>query len=208
MKNKIKIICLALAMAVMPVTGNVLADKHDETGPYAGMGFGKTQLDLGIKTANGNTANAEADTWSPSVFGGYMFHPNFGAEAGVAWFGTETKVRRTDNSHVNNESSAHAFYLAGLGKYQVADNVAAYAKAGIHRWAYDEESKDSSDAPNDTKLRLKGVDPMFGIGVQFDASEQTSFRLEWSRYMVKDKADGDKFDGDLDIFGVQMLYRL
>ena len=47
MKNTIKIICLALAMALAPITGNVMADKHDKVGPYAGLGFGHTRIDGG-----------------------------------------------------------------------------------------------------------------------------------------------------------------
>ena len=203
MKNTIKIICLALAMALTPFTGNALADGHDKTGPYVGMGFGKTKLDFDRKNANGS-ANIETENWAPSVFGGFMFHPNFGAEGGIVWYGD--KLNDVDND--TGEVSVNTFYLSAVGKYQVADNFAAYAKAGMHRWAYEEKSDVASRNPRTSKFRLNGFDPMFGLGVQFDASEQTSFRLEWSRYMVGDKKDGAKYDGDLDIFGVQMLYRL
>lgn len=206
MKNKLKIICLALAMALAPVTGNALADGHDKTGPYVGMGFGKSELDMDVKDDQG-AGNIKFGTWSPAVFGGFMPHPNFGVEGGLVWLGDDVKFGNGDT----DERTVNTFYLAGVGKYQFADNVAAYAKAGVHRWSYEgkfHRVADGGTPARTTKLRLGGVDPMFGVGVQFDASERTSFRLEWSRYVASDKKDGVKYDGDLDVFGVQMLYRL
>lgn len=223
MKNKIKIICLALAMAVMPVTGNALADKHEIT-PYAGMGFGQVKFDTGD--------GVESDAWAPSIFGGASVHPNLGIEAGAHWASTGLKARvsipatvlRTDGFQTINSSvdtSLNTFYIAAIGKYQLADDFTVYAKAGLHRWKAEVKSSVSeilvgpSAAPGGqqrvslpaSNTSLSSVDPMFGLGAQYDLSENASVRLEWGRYKIDEKKDTIKADGDFDIVGVQMLYR-
>ena len=219
MKNKIKIICLALAMAVMPVTGNALADKHEIT-PYAGMGFGQVKFDTGD--------GVESDAWAPSIFGGASVHPNLGIEAGAHWASTGLKARfnlpapqgsspsfQTVNSDV--DTSLNTFYIAAIGKYKLADDFTVYAKAGLHRWKAEVKSSVSdivvapSPAPPlslpPVNTSLSSVDPMFGLGAQYDLSENASVRLEWGRYKIDEKKDTIKADGDFDIVGVQMLYR-
>ena len=222
MKNKIKIICLALAMAVMPVTGNALADKHEIT-PYAGMGFGQLKFDSGD--------GVESDAWAPSIFGGASVHPNLGIEAGAHWANSGLKTRfnidvpptgtpppsfQTVNSNV--DMSLNTFYIAAIGKYKLADDFTVYAKAGLHRWKAELKSRADgiSLGPPATTLDLPGidvnrsfsaVDPMFGLGAQYDLSENASVRLEWGRYKVDEKKGTAKVDGDFDIVGVQMLYR-
>ena len=185
MKNKIKIICLALAMALAPITGNVMADKHDKVGPYAGLGFGHTRIDGG--------GTLKPKDWAPSIFGGYIPHRNFGVEAGLAWAGLDTGG--------DVEISANTFYIAGIGRYYVSDDFAVYAKGGAHRWQY--EAKDT-----DASIDFDGIHGLFGLGVQLDASENTSLRLEWSRYIIDETKGNLEVDGQFDIIGVQMLYRL
>ena len=220
MKNKIKIICLALAMAVMPVTGNALADKHKIT-PYAGMGFGQVKFDTGD--------GVESDAWAPSIFGGAIVHPNLGVEAGAHWASTGLKTRfnvpigvpgasfQTVNSSL--DTSLNTFYIAAIGKYKLADDFTVYAKAGLHRWKAEVKSSVSDilvgpSTPQQARVSLpasstslSSVDPMFGLGAQYDLSENASVRLEWGRYKIDEKKGTLKADGDFDIVGVQMLYR-
>ena len=181
MKNKIKIICLALAMALAPITGNVMADKHDKVGPYAGLGFGYTSFDAGDQVTP-----KEQKVWAPAVFGGYMFHRHFGVEGGLQW-----DISEADN----NESSFTSLYLAGIGRYHLSDEFAVYAKGGFHRW---ETDSDVAGA-----IKTDSIDGLFGAGMQYDLSEHASLRLEYVRYLV----DEDALDGEADILGFRMLYR-
>lgn len=171
-----------LAVATLILSGGALADGHGKVGPYAGMGFGYTTL---------SSEGPDDKFWSPSVFGGYMPHRNFGIEGGVNWFLLESDILGNVEKITTN-----SFYLAGIGRYYLTDIFAIYGKGGFHRWK--SEGKNGS-----VTVSENSIDGLFGAGVHFDLSDSTSTRLEYVRYLTDEGA----IDGEADIIGIHLLYR-
>ena len=204
MKNTIKTICLALALAVGSLSGNALADGHDKMGPYAGLGFGYTTL-------SGDNA-ADDKTWAPSIFGGYMLHPNFGIEGGYNWFSAEVG----NNEGPNPELAIDTLYIAGIAKYPFSDEFSVYGKAGFHKWEVETKNlRLEYPCPSDVGAGVSfcarrshgsedGIDGLFGAGIQYELSEHASARLEYVRFLT----DEGVIDGEADIVGFHLLYRL
>ena len=192
MKNTIKTICLALAMACGSFGGNALADGHDKMSPYAGLGYSFASIE-------NDTNGVKLDGTMPTIFGGMMFHPNFGAEVGLHRLNLDISASSAASSA---ESTITSFYLVGVGKYAIDGNFSVYGKAGFHRW--EDEGKIGTGA----KVSIDSIDGVFGAGMQYDLSEHASARLEYVRHLLDEKTDNAGVDGEADIIGFHLLYRL
>ncbi len=127
------------------------------------------------------------------AFGGAMFTPNFGIEAGYANLG---KVKATAGN-VTGSLRGTGFYLDGVGEFPVGGNFSLLAKVGVFRGEL------KAEVPGYLDDKDTGTDIKLGFGASYAITKNLSVRAEWERFRFN--AFDDK--GDADLFSVGMRYR-
>ncbi len=165
-------------------------------------------LDLGFLSAT--TSSRDKDT-AYRVFGGYLFNPWFGLEAGYTDLG---KTRhRTDvdpPGALVGESSVKGEELSAVGRYPVGDRFAVYGRAGVYfartQTTYRAEGSvelvDGAD-----RQRKRTAKPVYALGASYAFTSRIAGRLEWERHTdLGDDSTGGKTDVDFVSIGVSYTF--
>ena len=169
---------------------------------YVGIGIGQSNVD--IESTPYTISKEDSDT-AFKVFGGAELNKNFAIEAGYVNFGefgmTEagTFIENTPSGTLIYDESlkqsveGFAFYTAVVGKLPVTNAFELFAKAGFALWDIDLRGQYNADVYSystgaylwsesySVSINESGVDPMFGVGVQFDAGNLL-LRAEFERF--------------------------
>ena len=186
---------LGIAGALSAVNATA-AEDNDWLGPkfYVGAGgsFAKiddaTVNDRDISTGDLDSFDDDHVTWQ--VFGGAMFVPWLGVEAGYLDLPKfEDKGFEIDGKGY----TASALLAAPIGQ-----RVELYAKGGRVWWDVD------ADGPLGFDRNVDGTDWLYGAGVNVGVLPNLSVRLEYTRYELD--SDSAKADLDLATAGVQFNF--
>ncbi|MGL5949262.1 MAG: OmpA family protein [Aeromonas sp.] len=126
-------------------------------GVHAGAGIAHDISDL--------SSNVDKKAPVFSVFGGYNFSENFGAELGYLW---------SKDWHVANEPlRSQGLTLSALGTYPITSMFAAFAEGGAY--VYNVDSPNGSDSD---------IAPLFGVGLRARLHDWVDAELRY-RYLVR-----------------------
>lgn len=148
---------VALAAASAPALSQ-------EAGWYAGLGIGQSEFKEGCGIA---ALGCDDKDTAYSVFGGYQFNANLGAELGYTDLGEATAGGAS--------VGAKGFELTGVGTLPINQQFAVYGKLGFYRWDVDASAPGASFSET-------GTDPTFGVGVKYDLTRNFALRAQWQRY--------------------------
>ena len=177
-----KSIIIALFTIVTFVT-NVPSVSAEATGKYIGFGFGQSSLDISDPSAD---RIDDTDT-SLKIFGGTNINPNFAVKFGYIDFGEF-------NAHYplydeNDSAEGSAFFATAIGLANLTEQLSLLGKVGFNFWNVDYSANATIlGTPISASGDGTGIDLLYGIGINFKATDQISIRAEWEQY--KDVGDG------------------
>ena len=168
----------------------LLVASSAQAGGYAGKTGWNIGADAGVTRNHSNTSNLAPctiagaacsidksdSTWR--IRGGYQFNENFGLEGsyedlGKTYSGSGTLSANQDTT---------AWTLSAVGKAPVSQNrrLKVYGKLGASRW---ESKRDLQvNANPSVRVKEKGTDPVAGIGLEYDVSNQWTVRGGYDRH--------------------------
>jgi OOP family OmpA-OmpF porin len=189
-RDKRVLLAAMLGATVMAAPAVSMAQARGETGWYAGITLGQSE----VKSVDctGFTSCDAKDT-AFRILGGYQINRNFAAELGYHDLG-KVKVSAPG---VSFDIKSNAWELVGVGAYPLANQFSVYGKLGFYRG----ETKVSGGG-KDTNTDLT-----YGIGGQYDLSREVGIRAEWQRY---GKIGGDSSTGgtsDVDVLSIGAIWR-
>ena len=164
------------------------------TGPDSGWLVGGSLGQSKIKIDCTGATCDDTDT-AFRAFGGYNFNKNFGVELGYADLGKVT----FSSGGLSGDVKATAWDVSAVGTLPLANSFSLYGKLG---W-YMADSKQSGSFGSGSD---SNSDITYAIGGQYDFNKNLGLRAEWQQYK---KVGGDNTGGtgDVDIFGVAVVYR-
>jgi OOP family OmpA-OmpF porin len=165
-----------LGAAAMAVSAGAVAQSRGETGWYAGVHIGQSDVDeLG-----------EKDT-SFRILGGYRINRTFAAELAYTDFGEATLFGAT--------FEGSAIELTGVASFPIADRFSIYGKLGLARGEADVTVPGFGSASEDS------IELTYGAGLRYDFSQNMGVRGEWQRYT--DVGDGAS---DVDVLSIGVVF--
>lgn len=186
-----------LAASALAISG-MLAATPASAQAYLGASIGQSDIDEEITTGliDANQSVDGKDTaWK--LYGGYMFHPNFGVEAAyvnlgeVSYSGTFTGLPVT-----GGKVEVTGFNIAGIGSLPINEQLSVFGKLGLFIWEV-EASDTTGGAP--FSATADGTDISFGIGVGYNFTRNLGVRAEGELF----KTD----DTDASLISLGILYR-
>ena len=184
MKTKLAlIISTTLLLASSAYAGGYAGKTGWNVGADAGVTRNHSEASSLPACPAGATCTSAVDktdsTWRARV--GYQFNENWGVEGAYEDLGqtySGSINTSTPTSYSANQSTT-AWTLAAVGKAPISQNrrLKVLGKLGVSRW----ESKNdwrSTEAtlPVNTNFKEKGTDPVVGIGLEYDVSNQWTVR--------------------------------
>ena len=163
---------------------------------FVELGIGQSSVDLDELAALGASSTDEKDT-TFAISGGYMFHPNIGAEIGYRDLGeaSATVVGPGGTGVVTAEVSG--FFFGLVGRLPVAERFSIVPRFGLFMW-----DGDVTGTVNGAVVLSEsddGTDPYFGIGAQYDITKQMHVGAHFARFDL----DGD----DVDVIELKVGFR-
>jgi len=147
-------------LAVVLGAASVAAQAAEPIGFYGGAGVGRADF---------NARAVDDHDTGYQLFGGYQFHPNFGAELAYTDFG------KADVGPHRDGVDANAVSLSLVGTLPFTEKFSGYAKAGVSRW-------DTSAHVGPFGFKDHGTDPTAGVGLQYRFNDKVALRGEYSRF--------------------------
>ena len=142
------LIAAMLGAAVMAAPAVSMAQARGETGWYAGITLGQSE----VKSVDCTGFSCDTKDTAFRILGGYQINRNFAAELGYHDLG---KVKVTGPA--NFDIKSNAWELVGVGAYPLANQFSVYGKLGLYRG---EVKVPGSKATN--------TDLTYGVGLQYD----------------------------------------
>ncbi|BAU47503.1 flagellar motor protein MotB [Sulfurifustis variabilis] len=198
-------------------------------GGYAGIGFGRSSVDIdggaleqnlldfaaaeGVAIASSSSSDDGTDT-SVKLFLGYRFNRYFGIEGAFVDLGdfdasaSATDAAFGDTLTVRTELDFFAFSFAGLAHLPVSRSFSVYGKFGFYAWDLDltERVRLPGFATSTARASDDGSDFVYGAGLEWDIGRQFAVRAEWERY--NEVGEGSLAgEDDIDVVGVSGLFR-
>lgn len=181
----------SLSLAILLATTMAGSAAHAaEQGLFAEVGVGLSIADTGLDNIPGVSVDDEDMFFS--IGAGYNFNKMFAAEVGYIDLGeAEASVPGYKATF-----SADGFYFGPRLTVELSPASEVYGRIGMLAWDGEFEDSDGFSASDD------GTDVYLGIGAAFKISNQVSFGVDWTRYMME--SDGD--DVDVDTFGGKLKF--
>ena len=190
-----------------------------ESGYYAGFGLGYIDLgqddnQIGAAAVAAGVAGRVTDlddgglSWK--LFGGYQFNDFFSGEVAYSDLGDAeaTFVATAPTAvTVNIQAEVSAFSVSVVGMYPLNRDLGVFGRLGAAYWDVDGTAAAAVGGATVTAAADEdGIDAVFGLGAQYNFSEQIGLRVEWEHYNgIGDDASGT--DGSANVFGGNMFYR-
>jgi OmpA-OmpF porin, OOP family len=174
-----------------------------ENGFYLGAGAGYSELDDVCNDYDsllvGASSKCDDDDNAWSVFGGYLFNPNFALELGYSDLGNFGVSASDGTDSFDLDVDLTAIDLSGVGILPLNDMFSLYARGG-YSWVNADVDFDSTFGSAD------GDDDegswVYGAGVGANVTDNLELRADWRRY--QDVMDSD--DVDLDVYSLLAIY--
>jgi hypothetical protein len=163
---------------------------------YAGVALGQSRAGL---DCDGATV-CDRHAMGAKVYGGYMFHPNFGVEVDLRHHGKADLSGPVASATVSNEFKTYGMGLYALGNYRQG-SLNFFGKLGLG-WMH--SSGVTGAAGLGSPLRETDARGAWGLGLGWDFSKNVSGRVEFERVRVK--LGADRIDSDLVSAGVSTRF--
>lgn len=121
---------------------------------------------------------------------GYNFNERFGVEGAYTDLGNTFNGSATIGAATTSGSqSTKAWSLSAIGKAPITQNrrLKAYGKVGVARW--DSKLTRNTTGFAGTTFKEKGTDPVVGLGLEYDVSNQWTVRGGWDRHFNVGKSN-------------------
>lgn len=145
---------------------------------YIGANLGSASFTDANITINGTPATFP----NPGALGllaGYHFNPNLAVELGYTTFGKST-IKTTSGDVILKVSSLN---FAAVGTLPMSAEIDLFGKLGISGNSYTEETTGSLFfSSGATSLTGSQSSVLFGIGAQYHANSQISFRVQYENF--------------------------
>lgn len=188
-----------LSFSLLGLNNAAMADSSMSSAFYIGANTGITQstshaTDLYTQPNwcnNGSNYQCNTDrrdnAWQ--VKAGYQITPHWAVE------GSYTDLGHTNHSKVTNPTlptfnaqlhqKTQAWTLAAVGKTPLTRNqkLQAYGKLGISRWSSKATYQDDAAYTGNTQAKRHGIDPMLGLGLEYQANPHWSGTLGIDHYV-------------------------
>lgn len=208
-ETKMKSILFALITILTFVTTHNAASA-EELGKYIGVGIGQSSLDVSDPGAD---SIDDTDT-SFKIFGGAEINPNFAAEFGYIKFGEFSAHYPLFDE--TDTAEGGAIFATAIGQANITEQVGLFGKLGFAYWNLDFKADATYlGTPVYASGDGNGIDLLYGIGINFKATDQISIRAEWEQYSgVGDGVDvtisgigSVELKGeDVEVMGIAMLF--
>src|SRR5438309_5844075 len=124
-RDKKVLLAAMLGAAVMAAPAVSMAQARGDTGWYAGITVGQTD----VKDVDCGGLSCDKKDTAFRILGGYQINRNFAAELGYHDLG---KVKATAPG-ASLDVKANAWELVGIGAWPVANQFSVYGKLGLYR---------------------------------------------------------------------------
>lgn len=171
---------------------------------YAGVGFGQTTASGACDGAAsvGITSCSDSDT-GMRFFGGYRFNPNLAAEVGYSDLGKISASGLVLGVPTSADWKATAFDFSAVGTLPINEQFSLLGRIGVTRWSVD---LDANVGGLPLSYSSSGTDLTYGVGAQYDLTNQLGVRGEWQQYSsLGDSATTGQ--GDVDLISASLLYK-
>jgi OOP family OmpA-OmpF porin len=186
MKNIKALLVIAGFSAAAGLAGPASA-QMSMSSAYIGASFGQSDLGDSCSTVAGFGVSCDDKDTAWKILGGYQFNRNFAAELGYTNLGEITLTGPGGTATVE----VTAFELVGVGIFPIANQFSVYGKLGFARGEAETGGAAAGFSDSSTDLT-------YGIGVQYDFSQQLGVRAEWQRY---------DFDAAVDVMSIGVVFR-
>jgi OOP family OmpA-OmpF porin len=188
-KTVLAVVGLALlTLAVTPV----LAGEF-----YVGGALGQASTDVpGATSGSGVTIDDSSTGYK--FFGGYNVARYFSVE-GAYVDGASVKMN-TDDQQFSSSFDTSGFAFRAMGVWPVREKLSLFADLGMYMWDGDATVSDGFTTASGS---TDGTDPVYGIGMGWQAIENGNVRVEIERYTTS--AEG--VDLDTDMISVGFAYK-
>jgi len=181
-----------LPLAPLAMSGAANADN------YAGIGLGQAKTEVEAVALPGYVSYASDTGTAVKFLGGFEVSKRFAVEVGFASFG-EVGVDYIDGfDNIYESAETSAVYIAAIGSIPLGQ-ASLFGKLGFASWYREYSVGDETGVF--WRETSEGVDPMVGLGLQFDASRAFSLRAEVERFMDV----GDRYtigQSDVDVLSI------
>lgn len=162
---------LSSALAATLISSSVLADSNF----YLGGSVGHTEVDY-VEFA-GVTILDDSDT-SWKLFAGYNINENFAVEVSYQDLGEHS----FEYLAVEARAEGEAYTFSLLGKLPMAENLEAFGKLGYAH-------VDAEVSAGGLTIGADGSDLLYGLGLNYQLTDNVDARLEWERMDFADQID-------------------
>jgi OOP family OmpA-OmpF porin len=163
---------------------------------YLGIGWGQSSIDIEAENFGPGFATSLSDSdTSFKFFGAYMLGGNLAMEAGYTDFGSFGATYTDGTDVVSENIDGDALHFALVGSVPLGQ-ASLFAKLGLARWHMD-YSIASNNAIYIRSASASAIDPMYGLGVQYELEDALMLRAEFERFKsvgrssMTGKADAD-----------------
>ena len=190
----IKKIVVASALAM----SSLLTATHASAQAFVGASVGQSDIDEDITAGLITSGSTDSKDTAFKLFGGYMFNRHFGVEAAYVDLGEASYSGDFVGAPVTGgKVETSGFGVSALGSYPVTEQFSIFGKIGIFFW-----EAEASDTTGGIPFSAKtdGTDVSFGVGVNFNFTQNLGVRAEWERFAL------DEVDADLISIGIQWRF--
>lgn len=167
-------------------------------GFYVGGGAGHTDQKDACDDIVGSCD--ETDTgWK--LFIGYQFNPYISAEGGYVDLGESDASVTVLGIPISAEAEVDGFFLSGLLAWPINDTFSVFGKLGVIAWDVDVDASGGGVSVSDDE---SGTDALFGVGAQYDFTNNFGIRAEWERY--NNIGDSDIGNTDIDFISGSIIF--
>jgi OOP family OmpA-OmpF porin len=178
---------LVLAAALGVASGSAFAQG------YIGGSIGQSDADFDCA----GTISCDNKDTGFKLFGGYMFHPNFGVELAYADLGKATAVVPFGTARFNVGAEATAFGAYGIAMAPLSESFNVFAKLGVAS-VKGEFSVSGLGSDSETNTSFA-----YGVGAGFNFTKNLGLRAEWERFTAKFEGE----EGDIDLLSLGVVFR-
>lgn len=172
---------------------------------YAGAGFGQSKANDACTgaAAVGITQCDDSDT-AMRIFGGYKLNPNVAFEVGYADLGKATASGVVLGIPASAEWKATVWDFSAVGMLPLDPKFSLLGRIGLTSWSVDLSVNAAGLGGGSTSS--SGTDLTYGLGVQYDFTNQVGLRGEWQTYSsIGD--DNSTGQSDVDVISASVLFR-
>ncbi|HEY4126461.1 MAG TPA: outer membrane beta-barrel protein [Gammaproteobacteria bacterium] len=176
-----KLPLFVISFSLLTVSAVTWADDDVSGTPaYVGVGLGHASVDRGSVALSGaDSGGINGTSTSRSLFGGYYFTDNFGAELGYHDYGSPTAFTQAGFVVLECPASFSCPKISGetaevLGKMELVPQLDGILRAGLLEW--------NVGSPGGTLLgKTSGSAFIYGVGVRYRLSYGLSFDATYER---------------------------